>query len=58
MTDTVWWRGEVECAVCEHKHVAIVPLIHGEDYPLMSLECPKCGHLACAPVDDEHDEFN
>ena len=38
-----WTYGMVRCRVCDHRHVAVVPVPPG----LADLECSSCGAMAC-----------
>lgn len=41
----------VECRLCGHRHVSVWPekMVGGEE----NQECPNCGNMTCAPVEDE-----
>ena len=50
-----WLCAVVECRVCTNQHVSVSPIfVHhsGRTEGGEGLECPKCGAMACDPLDD------
>ncbi len=52
----LWWTGPVICAVCDHRHVAVVPIDPIDGEPPSGMECPECASMACVVIDEDEDD--
>jgi hypothetical protein len=48
--ETHWWRGTVECGICEHEHTAVIEISTEHEEPIVPMECPSCGNMASNPL--------
>lgn len=46
-----WWAGLVQCRLCGHKYVCVVPVEHEDDDVLTRLECSNCGNMTAEKID-------
>lgn len=47
-----WWSGWMECRICGHRHIAVVPVEHEDDDLLTRCECHECGHMAAEAIEE------
>jgi hypothetical protein len=50
---TVWWRGLVECRICTHRQVSVVPIRPGDSHEPDNLQCANCDNYSCDPVEED-----
>lgn len=48
----VWWTGLVECRICSHRHVSIMPIKKDSTAP-ENQQCARCKNMTCDPVEND-----